>query len=153
MAALKNDTDKLPMELLPFDVLESASRVLQQGAKKYSARNWEQGFTWGRLLGAVLRHLFAWGKGERVDPEWGYSHLDHAIVSLMFLRAHELRGLGTDDVPALGTATFSVLPIDTAVTYHGEAALVKSYADPFYELQMVATEAWCFATREQLEVV
>jgi hypothetical protein len=64
-------------------------------------RNWENGFAWSRLFAAVLRHLFAWGRGERVDAEFGASHLDHALVSLMFLRAHELRKIGTDDVPGV----------------------------------------------------
>ena len=96
--AQKNDSGKVRLELHPFDVLESVGWVWTKGAKKYEERNWEWGFDWSRVFGAVLRHLFAWGSGRRVDPEWGYSHLDHALCSLMMLRAHELRGLGKDDM-------------------------------------------------------
>src|SRR3990167_9196396 len=90
--AHKNDSGKVRLELHPFDVLESVGWVWTKGAEKYKDRNWERGFNWSRVFGAVLRHLFAWGSGRRVDPEWGYSHLDHALCSLMMLRAHELRG-------------------------------------------------------------
>jgi hypothetical protein len=105
----KNDDGKLPLDLLPFDVLEAAAEVLRLGAVKYAPREWEQGgFAWSRLLAATLRHLFAWGAGRRIDPEWSKSHLHHALVSLMFLVAHELRGLGTDDQPwASATITTS----------------------------------------------
>ena len=99
LAGTKHDQGKPRTELLPFDVLEAVAVVLSRGAEKYSDRNWEKGFKWSRLLGAVLRHLFSWAKGgDRIDPEWGLSHLDHALCALMMLRAHELRGIGEDDM-------------------------------------------------------
>lgn len=59
--------------------------------------NWRKGFTWGRLSGAALRHLFAWIGGEDKDPESGLSHLAHAGCCVLFALTHELQGLGTDD--------------------------------------------------------
>lgn len=96
--ATKHDADKPRPELLPADVLLSVSYTFAFGAKKYSDRNWEQGFAWSRLVGALFRHVYAWMGGERLDPESGRSHLDHALAMLLMLRAHEIRALGEDDL-------------------------------------------------------
>lgn len=60
-------------------------------------RNWEKGMSWGRCFGAMMRHMWAWWGGEKVDAETGYSHLHHAAACLMFLIAYEERQIGTDD--------------------------------------------------------
>lgn len=59
--------------------------------------NWAKGFTWSRLIGAALRHLFAFARGEDRDPESGLSHLAHAGCCILFLITHERCKLGTDD--------------------------------------------------------
>jgi hypothetical protein len=71
--------------------------VLTYGAVKYSERNWEKGMAWHRPFGALMRHMWAWWKGENVDPETGYSHLAHAACCIAFLLTYERRGIGTDD--------------------------------------------------------
>jgi hypothetical protein len=86
------------MDLLPGEALEEIAKVLSFGAKKYAAHNWRKGFAWSRLLAACLRHLFAYGRGERTDPESGLSHLAHAGCMLLFLLTHEVKGMGTDDI-------------------------------------------------------
>ncbi len=93
----KHDAGKPPMELIPWEALEGAARVLDHGKKKYTAHNWRGGFLWGRLAGAALRHLFAWLGGQDLDPESGLPHIDHALCCLMFLSAHVRSGLGVDD--------------------------------------------------------
>jgi hypothetical protein len=97
LEGVKHDAGKAPLDLLPFDAMESVAAVLEHGAAKYQARNWERGMRWGRLSGAALRHLFAWGRGERLDPESGLPHLAHAACCVLFLLAYELRGIGQDD--------------------------------------------------------
>lgn len=89
---LKFDAGKLPLELLPTDALEGVTRVLQFGAQKYARRNWEKGINYSRLVGAVLRHTFAWLRGEDKDPETGLSHMAHAACECLFILAFELRG-------------------------------------------------------------
>lgn len=91
-AGIKHDSGKLPLELLPTDALEEIAKVLQFGAKKYARRNWEGGIKYSRLVGAVLRHSFAWLRGEDKDPETGYSHMAHAGCEILFLIAFECRG-------------------------------------------------------------
>lgn len=96
-APQKFDGDKVPLDLLPFDAIEQVGMVLRHGAQKYGRRNWEGGLDWSRLLGAALRHLFAWARGENVDPESGLSHLAHAGCCVLFLISSEQRQIGKDD--------------------------------------------------------
>lgn len=96
---VKHDDGKLPHHLLPLDVIEELSGVLQFGASKYSERNWELGMKWSRVFSAALRHLFAWWMKRGVDPETGRSHLAHALCCISFLLAYELREVGEDDRP------------------------------------------------------
>jgi hypothetical protein len=95
----KFDSDKLRYELLPPELLEEVARVLTFGAHKYSARNWELGMAWSRPFGALMRHMWAWWRGEEKDPETGYSHLAHAACCIAFLVSYEARNTGTDDRP------------------------------------------------------
>lgn len=82
---LKFDSGKPRMELLDTFALREVALVLSFGAEKYDAHNWRKGMLWSRLLGACLRHVFAFIGGEDKDPETGLSHLAHAICCLMFL--------------------------------------------------------------------
>jgi sucrose-6-phosphate hydrolase SacC (GH32 family) len=94
---VKHDDGKATFDLLPFDALAEVSKVLDFGVDRYGARNWEKGFKWLRLGNAAARHLFAWMRGEKTDPETGRSHAAHLACCALFLVAHELRGIGQDD--------------------------------------------------------
>jgi hypothetical protein len=103
----KDDSGKDRFELLPPEALFGIARVLTFGAKKYADRNWERGMGWGRVFGALMRHLWMWWGGcgpttksflfGELDDETGFSHLWHAGCCLTFLIAYEQRGVGTDD--------------------------------------------------------
>lgn len=94
--AVKADTGKLDWSLVPFEALEGMVEVLEFGAKKYSAWNWTTGggFMWTRIIASTLRHLFAFARGEDVDPESGLSHISHAQCNLLFL-AYYIRNKNT----------------------------------------------------------
>lgn len=47
-AGVKFDQGKPGYELLPDDALAAIQKVLDFGAKKYAARNWELGMDWTR---------------------------------------------------------------------------------------------------------
>lgn len=96
---IKYDGDKIRYDLLPPELLQGVAEILTFGAKKYSERNWEKGMDWGRVYGALQRHLWAWWRGEDKDPETGKSHLWHAGCCIAFLIAFEERGVGKDDRP------------------------------------------------------
>lgn len=95
----KDDTGKPRYELLAPEFLEGTARILTFGARKYADRNWERGMKWSRCFGALMRHMWAWWRGEKLDPETGESHLLHAACCLMFLVAYEARSTGEDDRP------------------------------------------------------
>ena len=95
----KADGGKTPYHLLPPELAESVATVLHFGAMKYGERNWENGMAWSRVFSALMRHLWAWWKGEAKDHETGYSHLWHAGCCIAFLIAYEERKTGQDDRP------------------------------------------------------
>ena len=95
--AIKHDEEKPRTDLLPTDALMAVADTFSYGAKKYSDRNWEKGMAWGRLSGALLRHVFLWMGGQDVDKESGKSHLAHAACCSLMLLALVLRNKGTDD--------------------------------------------------------
>lgn len=88
--ATKADGDKPRPDLICPAFILGLSKVLAFGAKKYADRNWEKGFTYGRLFGALMRHMWAWWGGQDADPETGLSHLDHAAFCIMALKNHEV---------------------------------------------------------------
>lgn len=94
---LKFDTEKPPLQLLPFDVLEEIAKVLQYGAHKYAPNNWRKGLVYSRLFGAAMRHWWAWWRGQDLDPETGYHHLAHAACCNVFALHFALRGAGELD--------------------------------------------------------
>lgn len=82
----KHDAGKARFDLLPFAALEEVVRVLEFGAAKYSEGNWR--FVENariRYLAAALRHVSAWSRGQRNDPESGRHHLAHAACCVLFL--------------------------------------------------------------------
>jgi len=95
--ALKYDATKTPVELLPSEAMLEIAKVLGFGALKYDAHNWRKGLAWSRLIGATMRHLWAFARGEDNDPESGLSHLAHAGCCVLFLLTYQLTSTGTDD--------------------------------------------------------
>lgn len=93
----KDDGGKAPYHLIAPEALHGMAMVLDYGTRKYAPRNWEKGMAWSRCFSAAMRHLWAWWRGERSDPESGMPHLWHAAFCVMALIAYESRGAGTDD--------------------------------------------------------
>lgn len=96
---VKFDQGKLRVDLLSVPAMEGTAAVLTHGANKYGERNWEKGLAYSRCYAAVLRHLFAWWKGEDLDRESGMHHLHHAACELMFLQHFASIGGGEDNRP------------------------------------------------------
>jgi hypothetical protein len=94
---VKYDVGKNRLDLIPPEVIFALGEILSFGAAKYDSRNWELGMDWGRVYGALQRHLWKWWNGENTDEETGKSHLWHAQCCLAFLITYEQRGIGKDD--------------------------------------------------------
>src|SRR5687768_12937254 len=82
---VKQDSGKLPLDLMPFAALEEMGRVLAFGAQKYRPHGWRLVDKRSRYLAAALRHLFAYAQGDDLDAESGLSHLSHALTCVAFL--------------------------------------------------------------------
>ena len=97
----KDDSVKLArFDLMPADVLWELACLYGTGAIKYDERNWELGIKYGRVYGALNRHLNLWWLGEEQDSNNKQHHLDSVIWNAMALRAYQLRGMSSfDDRP------------------------------------------------------
>lgn len=94
-SATKLDQGKTDWSLMPWEAVEEINKVLEFGAAKYNevgksgpdSWNWAKGAGLGkrRLLSAIFRHLFAYARGEKTDPESGLSHIAHAGCSILFI--------------------------------------------------------------------
>jgi len=93
----KHDDGKPRMELLSPIALEEIAKVLTFGAKKYGDHNWRQGIKWTRILGALLRHVYAFLRGENEDSETGLSHMAHVGCCVLFLLDYEVNKREFDD--------------------------------------------------------
>lgn len=103
----KKDEGKVRLELIPPEAVFALGTILTFGGIKYPRRNWEYGMSWGRVFGALMRHLWCWWGGQGptaksfvfgdTDEETKHSHLWHALCCIVFLVAYEERNIGEDD--------------------------------------------------------
>lgn len=92
----KNDRldDKLRWELLPMEEVEDIVKVFHYGAKKYAPDSWKNipdGFE--RYRAALMRHMMAYLKGERIDPESGLQHLAQVAwnaIAMLYYDKHDM---------------------------------------------------------------
>lgn len=97
LTGVKNDQEKVRLDLLPMRAIREVGLVLTFGAKKYKDNNWRGGMKWGRLIGASFRHLFSFMCGENNDEESGLNHLAHAACDILFVLEYFLTQTGEDD--------------------------------------------------------
>ena len=81
---MKKDMGKLRMELVPVSAIESLARVLTYGANKYEPEGWRE-VEPERYVGALLRHLCAYLKGQVYDHESGLMHIEQVLCNAAFL--------------------------------------------------------------------
>jgi hypothetical protein len=96
-AGRKDDTSKLRYDLIPPYALEALAHVYTIGAAKYGDGNYLKGMSWNRVIGALMRHLEAWRKGERLDVGDGQLHLASVAWCAFTLMVYEDQHIGTDD--------------------------------------------------------
>jgi hypothetical protein len=78
--------------------LNEIARVYTYGTIKYDDDNWWKGLRWKKdVFGCILRHIWAWFRGEINDDESGLHHLAHAAWNCMALIEYERNGIGIDD--------------------------------------------------------
>lgn len=76
----------LPYDLIPFqEITDAYTRVAEFGAIKYEPWNWSKGLPRVQLLGSLLRHTFAYLRGEERDAETKLLHTDHILWNAVAL--------------------------------------------------------------------
>ena len=86
----KDDQEKNRLDLIEPEFIEGVGKVLAFCADKYKPNNWQKvDDAENRYYAAAMRHLMAWRKGEKTDPESGISHLYHVACNIMFLQYFE----------------------------------------------------------------
>lgn len=75
---VKNDNGKPRFDLIPPYPLEALADLYRIGAEKYADRNWEHGLKYGRVFSAMMRHAWAFWRGESHDP----IDLQHHLISV-----------------------------------------------------------------------
>jgi hypothetical protein len=96
-SGIKFDDGKIRYDLIAPRSLDELAKVYTYGCKKYDDNNWRGGFKWGRLFGAMMRHAWAWYRGETYDQESGLHHLAHAAWQCFALMEFEWNKRGEDD--------------------------------------------------------
>lgn len=87
---LKYDEGKARFDLIEPEFEEDIALVLTMGAAKYSPNSWQHvEDAVNRYYAALRRHINAWRKGEKIDPESGLPHLAQAACNIMFLMHFE----------------------------------------------------------------
>jgi len=85
-------------DLIPASPLDELARVYTYGTIKYDDDNWWKGLKWKKeVIGPLLRHLWKWIRGEKVDDESNCHHLAMVAWQCFTLMEYERNGIGVDD--------------------------------------------------------
>lgn len=96
---LRFNSDKLRIDLMPWEWVAGLCHLLTRGAKKYAPRNWEKGLSWGDTVASLKRHLIAWERGEDYDEETGSHHMVSVAWNALVLFSMFIRKIGKNDYP------------------------------------------------------
>lgn len=94
---LRYDGGKPRFDLLPPDAMIELAQLYANGAVKYNDNNWRLGLPWCKTIGAALRHIFKWMRGEDIDEETGCHHLICAAWNCLAIVQYKYDNVGVDD--------------------------------------------------------
>jgi Domain of unknown function (DUF5664) len=100
--ALRFNSGKHQLSLVPPSLSYYTAAALSYGAVKYSPHNWRKGFNYTSIIDSLERHLLALKSGEDYDAESGLHNLALIAANTAFLIEHVEQGYGTDDRLKLG---------------------------------------------------
>lgn len=67
-------------DLLSVFALERDAHLLEKGATKYDARNWEKGMPFSRCLDSAIRHIVQYTQGDRVEDHLAGARFNLACI-------------------------------------------------------------------------
>ena len=80
----RHNEGKRKWSLVHFKSLEPMIEVLEFGAGKYGAFNWQKGLDRIEILESMMRHIADLIDGETHDKESGKPHMGHIQANAMF---------------------------------------------------------------------
>lgn len=84
--AMREKLHAIPYDLVPYQELtEAYCRAAEKGAVKYAPWNWSKGLSRVQLIGSMLRHTFAYLRGQDRDQETDLLHTDHILWNAVAL--------------------------------------------------------------------
>lgn len=101
-----SETGKGRFDLLSPFVTERDAILMEKGASKYAARNWEKGMPFSRCLDSALRHINKYQRGFNDED-----HLAAARWNLAALMHYEATMPELDDLPCYGYRTPPVVEL------------------------------------------
>jgi len=81
----RHNNGKPKWTLVDFDALEGMVKVLEQGVDEYGKFNWKEGLKTDEICESLLRHVFAYLRGEDIDPKSKLPVWDHILCNSLFL--------------------------------------------------------------------
>lgn len=97
--ALRYNSGKIRLDLVPESAIVGLGKVLTIGAKKYAPDNWRKGLDWSDVSSSLERHLMAYKRGEDFDLETGLLHMEHILTNAAFLVEYYKTHPELDDRP------------------------------------------------------
>lgn len=94
---LRYDANKARYDLLPPEAMDALAMHYAKGAAKYADRNWERGMSWGKCFASLMRHAWAFWKGEDIDQETGTHHMVAVAWNAIAIFTYHSRKIGIDD--------------------------------------------------------
>lgn len=84
--SIKRDAGKLPLSLVPMQIIRDIAEVRQYGIAKYGDTDSWRRVEIQRYIDAMLRHTLAFVDDPAgVDPESGIEHYKHVVCNWAFL--------------------------------------------------------------------
>jgi len=77
-------------ELVPVEFRSGMAEILAEGAVEYGDNNWKKCTDPKRYIGAFMRHVESYERGEKIDPKSGHHTLLHAACCIMMLHGIDL---------------------------------------------------------------
>lgn len=78
--AMREKLHSIPYDLVPFqEMTEAYVRVAEFGARKYAPWNHTLGIPRVQIISSLLRHTWAYLRGEERDKDSGLLHTDHIL--------------------------------------------------------------------------
>ena len=97
---LRFNEGKLRYDLIPPEIMDALAAHYSAGARKYADRNWERGMSWCKCFASMMRHSWAWMRGEDIDAETGSHHMVAVMWNAAAIYTYSARKIGQDDRPS-----------------------------------------------------